>query len=1362
MSSKFAIEARGRLRASVTRIFNDRNNFNAYDRAKLNLTKLKLDKADNECDVLNEKVYNLDFAIDGVPEPRVSAELNDCQSYKDKITECQSLLITYLQGSVSGGIEAQNMDGQNNGPQNNRALSQLKRPVAPLPSFTSNEGENLLLFFYQFEETLSKFSYTQYDKLLLLKQQISGKASLLIDSLEAEKQTYDEAKLLLTSALASPEVQKFNVLKQLSELKLSNSGEPFQYIADVRKLMQAIKSLDIKVDDMLAYFVYNGLNEMFKNQLTLVTNCTRPTIEQIIENFFVANERYELARKNLKINKVQSKSEPETLVLSANAQISSNKNPFHNCTLCNYENHAINKCNNFQKPSDKLSRLNKLNGCIKCGNLEHSDQKCNFRFKKSCTMCGRWHFSFLCSERISEPSKNNAGKSYDTNVRNVSKDFKAGNTNRKSTNARVATVDTHGENSGYNWAANKDAETNCHIVCASFFQDTFCDIDSALSTFTVKNRGGNAFIRGLFDIGSQSSFVSDKMLNQLDYVVLNDHVNLTIKGINNVKTCKSKLIEAKLQFGEHKFTVKLLTVPTIDISLNLPQLGKMVSRFVDNGYHLADELLNSKSEVLNNIGLILGADAAHCFTGNTQSFGKSSVFISVKFGILLLGSIRDMLRDSSSLSKTDISNNLPQKEVQVLNVKTSTYAINLGFALETSELAQPVTSQDDHDSTIVTKGLDTLSFDKCSEQVLEDTCSHHLNKEVDISENTSELNEKLVRYLLDSSTRADDGRMIIPLLWNVNVKHLLAQNFNLAKKVLYSSGKKILNDHEKLYMVHNNVKELSAAGIIQKVDNLEQFMAENPTCSFLAHSYVFRPHKETTKIRMVFMSNLAEKLNSNNLSHNQCMYSGPCVNQKLSTALILLRFDEKLLVFDLKKAFCQLLLPESDANKLLFLWYKNPEIGDFTLQAYKNVRCSFGLRCSPTMLMCALYKMLVMDAEADEEKLRRLKSKIYSLTYMDNCAVSFQTSEELIWAYESLNDIFQPYKFELQQHCTNDEQLQTQLGQCSSEKSELFGLEWDTQKDTLSSKKKVLDPNADTKRKVLQSIAQNFDPYNYDGPILNRARLYMHELQCEKNMVWDKKLNPDQQREWRNISAQVNNASPISIPRCVGSRNGSYRLVCFTDASQVIYGCVIYLQNVDTNDVNFILAKNRIVGKGYDSKTIPSLELAAIALGTETLMDVYKELTGVQCMLPVRIIDMLLYTDSLVCLNWMNSHVNKLDKLNKISVFVKNRLDKISKICELHAIQYCFVDGIENPSDKITRPVSHKQLVKSNYISGPSFLTEKDYKMSRPDIMSVTVPNPRFVCRSGTEANAMALAAASDAPRSGPGTDTEGPPPEEP
>ena len=1342
MSSRFAKETRGRTRTAVTKIFNDRANFDTYDVIKLSNAKLKLEKAEVELAVLNEKIFSLDFESEEVTEDMISTELNACHEYKDRIFESLSVLSTCATNTSSTGQDVHIAQSTSNAHAMRVPMSRLKSPIAPLPRFTSAEGENLLLFLDQFEETLSKFVYTQYDKLLLLKQQVTGKASLLIESLEPDKQTYDDAKALLSAALASKEVQKFNVLRQLSELKLTYNSEPFQFISDVRKIMQAMKSLGITVDDVLSYFVFHGLNDTFKTQLTLITNNTRPDINSIVEHFFTANERYELARKNFKSSKMSAKAEQETVVMAADSKVVVNRNPFSSCTLCTNATHAINRCPNYLKPSEKIGMLKKLNACVKCANLDHTSDMCSFRLKKSCNLCNKWHFTFLCPERVGdlESRHPSSGRSLDHKALPTKNNFVK---NQKPKNARET-------NANFSQVGDAtQAETSCmQIVCASFFQDNFDDVDSALSTFTVSPKKGS-FIRGLYDTGSQSSFISEQNLNKFDYEILNDHIMLTIKGINNVKTVKSKLVKVKLNFGSTSFTVKLLTVPSIGISLKLPNLNKVVSQFLKKGYVLADSLLSKRSCALDEIGLILGANAAFCFEGNTVAFGKSSVYLDTKFGILLLGSMNDMIRDISSVCSTPVVLN----NTAVYNIQTSSFAINLGFAMETNApLAQSEHNRDQDYSSII-KDSDSSTFEKCSEQVLDDTCSYHLNKETEVNESNTELNTQLVRFLFDNCSRTDDGRLIFPLLWNSDVKHLLAKNFHLAKKVLSSTLKKLESDSTKLEMADNNIKDLEALGIIERVHDLDTFMAENPTCSFLAHTFIFKPQKETTKCRMVFMSNLAEKnAHSNQLSHNQCMYSGPSINQKLTTSLLLLRFDEKLLCFDIRKAFLQVQLTESDANKLIFLWFKNVSKNDFSLQAYKNTKLPFGLKCSPTILLAALYKLLVIDADKDDEKLGRLKRLIFSLTYMDNCAVTCNDSDELSWAYSVLHEIFSPYKFELQQHYTNDSRLQSEIGETEQDKVELFGLQWDTNNDVLIPKKKYLNPKADSKRKILQTIAENFDPYNIEGPILNRSRLFMHELQCMKDLKWDTKLSNDQLREWRNIANQVNSASNLSIPRCVGSRNAKYRLICFTDASQTIYGCVVYIHNVDTNKVNFVQAKNRIVGKLHESKSIPSLEFAAITLGTETLVDLKKELTGAQCMFPIQVTEMKLYTDSLCCLNWLDSYVNKLDKMNKVSVFVKNRLEKVSKLCEPFPIEFNFIDGIQNPADKISRPVSYNLLLKSNYVQGPDFLTSPNPTMSRPDILSITVPNPKFVSdrtRRETLVSHTALAAAGEARGSG-------------
>ena len=276
---------------------------------------------------------------------------------------------------------------------------------------------------------------------------------------------------------------------------------------------------------------------------------------------------------------------------------------------------------------------------------------------------------------------------------------------------------------------------------------------------------------------------------------------------------------------------------------------------------------------------------------------------------------------------------------------------------------------------------------------------------------------------------------------------------------------------------------------------------------------------------------------------------------------------------------------------------------------------------------------------------------------MDNGAITMNNSDELRWAYSELGKIFNPYGFQLQQFATNDRSLKPDIGD-DNEEADLFGLKWDAISDKLSTKPKKLDPLAGTKRQILASIAENFDPYNLECPLFNRARLFMHSLQYRPDLGWDVRLPPGELKEWNNICRQLNNSPTLSVPRYVGDRNGNFNLIAFTDATCSIYGTVIYIQCITTGKVSFLMSKNRIVGKVMESRTIPALEFAAIVHGVETLMDVREQLCGRLSVDPITIVNLFVYSDSLIGLNWINHYTN-LDKMNKKTVLIQNKLKKI-------------------------------------------------------------------------------------------------------
>ena len=136
--------------------------------------------------------------------------------------------------------------------------------------------------------------------------------------------------------------------------------------------------------------------------------------------------------------------------------------------------------------------------------------------------------------------------------------------------------------------------------------------------------------------------------------------------------------------------------------------------------------------------------------------------------------------------------------------------------------------------------------------------------------------------------------------------------------------------------------------------------------------------------------------------------------------------------------------------------------------------------------------------------------------------------------------------------------------------NKLFGLTWDRIQDELFTRPISLNVNANTKRSILKTIAAQFDIYGFNMPLLNRSRLFMHRLQCQKNLGWDKPLSQEYIREWKNIAKQANAAPPVKLDRYVGPRNGSYKLVAYTDASHTLYGVVVFLLHIESGRLSFV------------------------------------------------------------------------------------------------------------------------------------------------------------------------------------------------
>lgn len=525
------------------------------------------------------------------------------------------------------------------------------------------------------------------------------------------------------------------------------------------------------------------------------------------------------------------------------------------------------------------------------------------------------------------------------------------------------------------------------------------------------------------DSGSQANFINSRLVDECNLKIVETDIVILVNGVNESRKRKTNLVEVPLIVGERHFLIHAISIPELKVNLKIPGLSQIVRDFSQKGYLLADNLLTDIStEQISNIDFILGCHDTHVLPEEQISFGDDpeSVYANTHAGILIFGSAERLLENISklpSLTGEDQKDVLDYASCVSVNVTETSYATeNSDLICPNSDILAIDENGKINDDELVRATEEMLNL-RCVDTLGYETQTH--------SETSTEIDNKLVKFFLGKIDRKNDGRLIAPLMWRGEVSHLLGSNYFLAKSILFSNLKKFQKKKLPLEMIDDVFREQESEGIIQRIEDVDAYLTEHTEHSFLAHMPIFRLEKATSKCRVVFLSNICESHpnSGTSLSHNQVMHAGPSLNQKLTSSLWHLRFGEKLLCFDLRKAFLQIALNDVDSNKLLFLWFRNVTKNDFALIAYKNLRLSFGLRCSPTILMLSLYKILCVDSENDNQEIKVFKKLLYALIYMDNGAFSGD-SEQVNWAYGQLPSVFSPYKFDLQQMTTNDLDLQ--------------------------------------------------------------------------------------------------------------------------------------------------------------------------------------------------------------------------------------------------------------------------------------------------------------------------------------------------
>ena len=157
--------------------------------------------------------------------------------------------------------------------------------------------------------------------------------------------------------------------------------------------------------------------------------------------------------------------------------------------------------------------------------------------------------------------------------------------------------------------------------------------------------------------------------------------------------------------------------------------------------------------------------------------------------------------------------------------------------------------------------------------------------------------------------------------------------------------------------------------------------------------------------------------------------------------------------------------------------------------------------------------------------------------YVDNILSGCNAEEELVQYYTQARTIMGKAKFNLRSWSSNSKRLQ-QLA--AEEKTGdphttvgILGLQWNTATDTLSLSPKNLSTNTSllTKRDVLQTSSQIYNPLGWATPITIKAKILLQDI-WQSKLSWDEPLPSDIRDRWIVILADLLELTPkLAVPR---------------------------------------------------------------------------------------------------------------------------------------------------------------------------------------------------------------------------------------
>nr|XP_022908846.1 uncharacterized protein LOC111420154 isoform X2 [Onthophagus taurus] len=987
-------------------------------------------------------------------------------------------------------------------------------PKIDLPTFDGKYAN-----WAQFQDLFSTMvndneDLTDVERLQYLKMSLTGEPAQLLKNISVTGDNFSRSWQILIDRYENRRLlieTQLSILFSARAVKSDSSSELKRLVGEIKEAFGALKVLKCPIqhwDYILVYLIVRKLDtDAVKEWERSIGNHRDPSTFDELEDFLMNRIHTLEAVENLQSSR-------KVYSISTGSKVSSVKahnaySPVNGCVMCNSA-HYISSCPAYlsKSPAERQDFVISRKLCFNCLG-SHTVNKC--RVSKRCRVCRKSHHTSLHDA---------PRRSTSTRIQSSVEPSKSGTVfapiqEQPSITANDLTVSNHLLHSH-------------HIHAPVLLATALVRIESS--------RGHSVIVRALIDQGSEVSFITESLVQQLQ--LPRKPASIPISGIGSQRTSISNgivTVQLSSQFNPFlSFNEEALILPKLTAYLPQKYSAQLPIELLN--LPLADSDISSSKR----IDLILGVSLYSKILQNgvKRSSDGSLIAQQTAFGWILSG----------VLSNQSQSNFNP-------------YGFQCSIDREFADLMQKFWTIEEESSSKPCLSTDEIDCEK---------------------------------HFVNSHSRDSSGRFIVRLPFRKSPREL-GNSYMIAVKTFSRSELRFARDESFKTAYSKFMREYLDLNHMRPVT----VPVESPNF-YLPHHGVIRESSTTTKLRVVFNGSqkTSSGLSLNDCLHTGPKLQSELVDVLLrwrrhpvAFACDLEKMYRQIDVHQDDWQFQRIVWRENPSEPLQSYDLTTVTYG-LSCAPYLAIRCIRQLaeehvEEQPLGSSALFRDTYVDDIISGANDIDEVQELIFQLNRV-------LTAGGFL-ARKWISNVSEALAYVPSDLLSDTETLRVQ----DDNSPRALGILWNNSTDDFlfCFNNDDFDFRELTKRKVLSFIARLFDPLGWLSPIIVTAKIFMQNLwTC--NLEWDEILPHDLSLQWNEYTNSFQTCPVIRIPRWLGITRdcSSIELHGFADASTSAFGAVVYLRVSRADDVRVSLLFSKTKVAPLKRVTIPRLELCAAVL----------------------------------------------------------------------------------------------------------------------------------------------------------------------